>query len=72
MKVPDNENRLFEYKDITLVACGVDEDGNVTNVDVLINGRFAYCLPINETENPYSLALAHIFAGLTDEKRGSL
>ncbi len=72
MKVPDHANRIFTHGRITLIACGVDEDGNVTNVDVLIDDRFAYCLPINDEKNPYSLALAHIFDALTPEKRGSL
>ncbi len=67
--VTDNPNRRYEHNGLVLQACGVDDIGDVCAVDVIVDGRHIYCLPINhanfEDANAYMDALRLIFARIT-------
>ena len=68
MLVKDNANRVFNHGRLTLQACDVDENGNIENIDIRIDGVLKFCINIQRPAlDPMSdvEALATIFDELT-------
>lgn len=71
MKIKDG---LGRYKMLNngyrLVACGVDDDGNVQGFDIADeNGKVLFCLPFSD--KIFGPALEIIFDGLTTENENA-
>lgn len=64
-------NRSFTRGSLTLRACDVDENNNIENIDVIIDGKLKYCVNIQRpndeaTKEDYVEILALIFDNLTN------
>jgi hypothetical protein len=70
MKLKDHKNRRFEFGRLNLSACDVDEDNNIENIDIVVDGELKFCINIQRnsgTIDQYRIALASVFDCLTEE-----
>lgn len=70
MIIKDSVNREFTSGRLILRACDCDENGNIENIDIIVDGKQKYCINIKEFDGDtkdYQDALATVFEALTKE-----
>lgn len=68
MKLKDGSNRIFCGDNFNVHACDVDEEGDIENIDIIVDGKLKYCINIQHTSataDQYREALALLFDCLT-------
>lgn len=67
VKIRDAANLTLTINGVTIQACDVDADGNVENVDIIVNHRIMICENI-QTNEPFGFLVQELWRahGLID------
>lgn len=61
-KIKDTDNLTLTVGNVTIQACDVDVDGNVENVDVIVDGTVILCANI-QTHEAYGVLVRALWRG---------
>ena len=67
MRVKDSVTRHYEFNGVIIQACDADEDGNVANIDIFVDGQRLFCVNTQSTETLNHTVIQALFYVLANK-----